>query len=135
MELENYNILLSTFNDYEKSVLTEYSMLDDDLVLFNPKNIHLNQHVIRIKNNVKNPYCDLYDWAQEEEVETEAMIEAINSLKGLYNKKDSLIKKKESTEKTVQELASGKKNMKTMFSFKSTNEDLSIYINQSAKVS
>ena len=135
MELENYNILLSTFNDYEKSVLTEYSMLDDDLVLFNPKNIHLNQHVIRIKNNVKNTYCDLYDWAQEEEVETEAMIEAINSLKGLYNKKDSLIKKKESTEKTVQELASGKKNMKTMFSFKSTNEDLSIYRNQSAKVS
>lgn len=104
-------------------------------MFFNPKNKILNQNVLRIKNYVKNPYSDLYDWIQEEEVETEAMIEAINSLKTLQSNKQNLVNKKESTENTLKEVASGKKSIKTMFTFKSSSEDITNLRNYSAKVS
>ena len=135
LEINNYNVLISSLNDYEKNVLAEYSNEDDDLVFFNPKNKILNQNVLRIKNYVKNPYSDLYDWIQEEEVETEAMIEAINSLKTLQSNKQNLVNKKESTENTLKEVASGKKSIKTMFTFKSSSEDITNLRNYSAKVS
>lgn len=110
--------------DYEKNILLSYSLSDKDLVLGNFINTSIKESISNINSFLKNPYQGLYDWIQDEEVEIEAMIEAIKSYNDLFIKKENLISKKMNVEEVIRDLLSGKKNIKTMFSFKSSAEDL-----------
>ena len=68
----------------------------------------------------------MHDWLQEEEIDVEAMIEAIASLQNLYENSEKLSQKINSLETDLKALKSGRKSIKSMFSFKSKDEDLKI---------
>lgn len=68
----------------------------------------------------------MHDWLQEEEIDVEAMIEAIASLLNLYENSEKLSQKINSLETDLKALKSGRKSIKSMFSFKSKDEDLKI---------
>lgn len=75
----------------------------------------------------------MYDWLVEEVLDTEAMLEAIQSLATLEQKKLSLHAQLNSYEEVLRDLNSGKTNLKTMFSFKNKDEDKTNY--QKKKIS
>src|SRR4051812_48147971 len=93
-EIENYLCLISVFSDYEKFTLLDYAENDDNkLVFFNPKNSDLCLKLLKMKEGMDNPYIPMFDWLQEEEIDVEAMIEAIASLSTLYETQEKLIQK------------------------------------------
>jgi hypothetical protein len=71
-----------------------------------------------------NPYTPMFDWLQEEEIDIEAMIEAIASLQNLYETYERLTQKISSLDTDLKGLRSGRKSIKSMFSFKSKEEDV-----------
>ncbi len=66
----------------------------------------------------------MFDWLQEEEIDIEAMIEAIAGLQNLYESKDKLIAKLEKIGQEKKNLKEGRKSIKSFFSFKSKNEEM-----------
>ena len=126
-EIENYLCLISVFTDYEKYTLLEYSENDDNkLVFFNPKNTDLCLKLIKLKEGgVENPYISMYDWLKEEEIDLEAMIEAISHLQVLNETSDKLKQKIIGIVGDVNTLKAGKTSLKSMFSFKSKADDIS----------
>jgi len=132
MEMENYQALLTALENYEKQVIVEFS--EENQLIFTGNNL-INREVINIKDKMINPFAELYDWIRDEEVEIEAFIESIKSYNDLYIKKNSFIEKKKETEQVIAELQIGKKNIKTLFSFKSKNEDLTDMKSLNVKVS
>lgn len=116
--------LISVFSDYEKYTLMEYTANDDSkLVFFNPKNTELCMKLLKLREGMENPYTSMNDWLQEEEIDIEAMIEAITSLNGLEETKDKLAQKISSISSDLIDLRAGKKTIKSFFSFKSKQED------------
>lgn len=73
-----------------------------------------------------NPYIPMFDWLQEEEIDIEAMIEAITSLHTLFDTKEKLSQKIAALDANIKNLKSGKKSIKSFFSFKSPNEESSV---------
>jgi hypothetical protein len=65
----------------------------------------------------------MYDWLLEEEIDMEAMIEAITSLNGLYENQEKLNQKLISLDNSLKNLKSGKKNLKAFFTLKSSTEE------------
>ena len=71
-----------------------------------------------------NPYIPMLDWLQEEEIDIEAMIEAIASLQNLYDNFDKLSQRIINLDTEINNLKTGKKSIKSIFSFKSKNDEL-----------
>ena len=101
--------------DYEKNVLINYTL--EDNLIFGSTNQSISNNLLQINEKLKNPYTDLYDWIQDEEVEVEGMMEAIRGYNDLFVKKQNLITRKKETETLISELQIGKKSVKTIFSF------------------
>jgi hypothetical protein len=124
-EIENYLCLISVFQEYEKFTLLEYSENDDNkLVFFNPKNTDLCLKLLKLKEGMDNPYTPMYEWLQEEEIDVEAMIEAITSLNTLNDNYTKLTQKIATMKEDVTKLKSGRSSIKSMFSFKSKADDI-----------
>lgn len=118
--------------DYEKNVLINYTL--EDNLIFGSSNQSISNNLLQINEKLKNPYTDLYDWIQDEEVEVEGMMEAIKGYNELFIKKQNLITRKKETETLISELQIGKKSVKTIFSFKSSTEDLAEQKNLNVKL-
>jgi hypothetical protein len=68
----------------------------------------------------------MYDWLQEEEIDFEAMLEAIATLENLNQNKEKLIQHIAQLEMRINNLKAGKKSFKSFFNFKSPAEELTI---------
>jgi len=91
--------------------------------------------MIALKEKIQNPFNDFLDWVNEEEIEVEAIIEAIKSILDIIEKKRKLIDNKESLEKDIAKLQEGKSTIKSLLNFKSKKEDLIERENEKSKVS
>ncbi len=60
----------------------------------------------------------------EEIIDIEAMIEAISSLNGLYEKRDKISEKITDLQKDIAKAQEGKTSLKSFFNFKSSKEEL-----------
>jgi hypothetical protein len=72
---------------------------------------------------MENPYIPLFDWLEEEEVDIDAMIQAISGLQNLFEAKEKLIIKLQKMTLDLKGLKDGRKSIKSFFSFKSKNEE------------
>lgn len=104
------------------------------MVFFNSRNTDIHNKLLNLKEKVKNPYTDFFDWVNDEEIEIEALIEAIKSLLDIVEKKRKLFEYRESVEKDMAKLQEGKSTLGSMFSFKSKKEDLIQKENEKSKV-
>lgn len=71
-----------------------------------------------------NPYTGLLDWVNEEEIDIEAMNEAIISLGGLFENKEKINNKFQANEKDLNDLNCGRKSFKTIFGIKSVKSEI-----------
>ena len=114
------------FSLYEKETMKDYCGNEEDkLVFFNMKNMDLCQNISKVQENVMNPYDKLYDSITEDMLDTEAMVEALGSLNSLQDALDKITKNLNITTAQLTELQAGKSNIKSVFSFKSREQDIS----------
>ena len=73
-----------------------------------------------------NPYTPMYDWLMEEEIDIEAMIEAISSLQVLYESQEKMAQKILNLDTDLKGIKTGKKSLKSFFSFKTKSEEVTI---------
>lgn len=126
-EKENTNnvALLKILEDYEKETLLEYSEKDESkMVFYNPKHKDLAERIQKIKTALNNPYQPFFEWIEEEEIDLEAMLQAMETFYALNDKYDKTCQRSDQLDADIKNLQSGGKSMKGIFSFKSKDADL-----------
>lgn len=99
----------------------EYAENDETKLIFhNPQNEQLRNLIEKMKEQLSNPYVDLYEWLEEEEIEIEAMLEALSSFDGLLSSFDKLSEKSDSLDQDIKSIQFGQKGFKNMFRNKET---------------
>ena len=117
-QIERYLHLMVGLAEHEKNTLLVYSQNQDEdkLVISNPKNNELYEKIVNLKESLVNPFITLNDWLDEEQVDIEAMLEAMASLKGLETTKTKLNQKLETLTSDIENFkSSGKKTFTMMF--------------------
>lgn len=116
---------------YEKDILSEYvGKKDDRFVFFNMKNMDLSDSIQNVQEHIANPYNQLFDSITEDCLEQEAMIEALTGINNLREILEKTKKRFASVSAQLTELQAGKKNIQSIFSFKSKEEDITNLINE-----
>jgi hypothetical protein len=122
----NYLAVINKLSYYEKEIVNTLVNNDENkLVFYNMKNINLCKNISNAQDKVINPFDRLYDAVTEDYLSTEAMIEALESLKGLHDNYGKLTQNLTSTNVQLNDLQAGKTNIKSMFIFKGKEEKIS----------
>ena len=115
-EQDNYLAVINMISLYEKETVNNFVNNDESkLIFFNMKNIEICELISKAQEQVINPYDRLYAAITEDYLETEAMIEALVSLKNLQENYNKLTKSLNTHNTQISELQSGKSTVKTMF--------------------
>ena len=123
---KNYLAVISDLSIYEKEIISTFVNSDENkLVFFNMKNIDLCKNISNAQEKVINPYDRLYQAITEDYLDTEAMQESLESLKGLQDTYNKLTKNLTSTNIQLKDLQAGKSSIKSMLSFKGKEENIS----------
>ena len=123
---KNYLVIINNLSIYEKEVVNTFVNNDENkLVFYNMKNIDLCKNISNAQEKVINPYDRLYEAITEDYLDTEAMQEALESLKTLQDNYNKLTKNLTSTNITLNDLQAGKSSIKSMLSFKGREESIS----------
>jgi hypothetical protein len=123
---KNYLAVISDLSIYEKEIISTFVNSDENkLVFFNMKNIDLCKNISNAQEKVINPYDRLYQAITEDYLDTEAMQESLESLKGLQDTYNKLTKNLTSTNIQLNDLQAGKSGIKSMLSFKGKEENIS----------
>ena len=124
IDQENYNEVISMLSLYEKESLNKFVNNDEDkLIFFNIKNVELCNNISKVQEEVINPYDRLYSAINEDALNIEAMIEALETLKGLHDSYNKLTKNLNNINIELTELQSGKTSVKTIFKKKAKEID------------
>lgn len=133
-EQKNYLAVINSLSFYEKEIINTFVNNDENkLVFFNMKNITLCKNISNAQEKVINPYDRLYQAITEDYLNTEAMIEALESLKKLQENYIKLTRNLTSTNMLLNDLQAGKTNVKSLFSFKGREENISTLMMEKEK--
>ena len=123
---KDYLAVINKISFYEKEIVNTLVNNDENkLVFYNMKNINLCKNISNAQDKVINPYDRLYDAVTEDYLSTEAMIEALETLKGLHDNYGKLTQNLTSTNVQLNDLQAGKTNFKSMLIFKGKEEKIS----------
>ena len=132
---KNYIAVINMLSSYEKEIMKHFVNDDENrLVFFNMKNIDLCKNISNAQDNVINPYDRLYDSITEDYLDTEAMQEALESLKNLQDVYNKLTKNLTSTNVQLNDLQAGKTNVKSLLSFKGRDDNINKLMNEKEKL-
>ena len=116
---------IQAFSNYEKYTLMEYADNDENkLVFYNPKNTELCEKIMKLKQNLKNPYNQLNIWLEDDILDFEAMVGTLESLFNLYDTYDKLCENLENIENELKSIESGFSTLKFIYIFKSRETDI-----------
>ena len=123
-EMTDYNDAMQELIDYEKVALNEYTDGDEGkLILFNSANMALKERIDGVSTSMNNPYIIFDEWLEEEELDAEAVVEALNSLNKLEQNIVNLTKKIAGLDKEIQKLSSGNAEAKRAAVEKDRNQN------------
>ena len=132
---KNYLAVINLLSLYEKEIVNTFVNNDENkLVFFNMKNIDLCKNISNAQEKVINPYDRLYDSITEDYLDTEAMQEALEGLKGLQDNYNKLTKNLTSTNVQLNDLQAGKTNVKNLLSFKGKEDNINKLMNDKEKL-
>ena len=101
---KKYLELINNFSNYEKDNIISYSDDEKSLIFENPSNGNLYEKVIKLKQEMINPFVAFKDWIEEEILDVEAMEIAIKQIIQLNENEDKL---KEKLNQIEEDLKSG----------------------------
>ena len=132
---QNYIAVINMLSTYEKEIVNNYVNNDENkLVFFNMKNIDLCKNISNVQEKMINPYDRLYDSITEDYLDTEAMQEALESLKSLQDNYNKLTKNLTSTNVQLNDLQAGKTNVKSLFRFKNREDNINSLMAEKEKL-
>jgi hypothetical protein len=131
----NYSAVINMLSLYEKEIMNTYVNNDENkLVFFNMKNIDLCKNISNAQEKVINPYDRLYDAITEDYLDTEAMQEALESLKELQDNYNKLTKNLSSINVQLNDLQAGKTNVKNILRFKGKEDNINSLLSEKEKL-
>jgi hypothetical protein len=132
---QNYIAVINMLSTYEKEIVNNYVNNDENkLVFFNMKNIDLCKNISNVQEKMINPYDRLYDSITEDYLDTEAMQEALESLKSLQDNYNKLTKNLTSTNVQLNDLQAGKTNVKSLLRFKGREDNINSLMAEKEKL-
>ena len=100
--------MVKSLENYEKATLMEYTENDETkLVFYNPGNTEIKEKIEKLKEQLNNPYVDLFEWLEEEEIEIEAMLEALSGFDNMVTTYEKLTQKSDSLDQDIKNLQFG----------------------------
>ena len=100
--------MVKSLESYEKATLMEYTENDETkLVFYNPGNTEIKEKIEKLKEQLNNPYVDLFEWLEEENIEIEAMLEALSGFDNMVNTYEKLTQKSDSLDQDIKNLQFG----------------------------
>ena len=123
LEKKQYLELISGFSKYERDNIMSYADGNETALIFsNPSYSSLSEKVIKLKQEMINPFTAFKNWLEEETLDVEAMMLAIKQIYHLIEEEDKLKDKLNSLEEDIKKGQAGQFNVfKTIFKKK---EDL-----------
>ena len=112
IDKKQYLELIRNFQNYEKDNI--FSIADNNensLVFFNPSNNDLSEKILKLKQELVNPYLAFRDWLQEEVLDVEAMLLAIKGISNLLEQENKLKTKLGELEEQVKKGQAGQVNI------------------------
>ena len=132
---QNYLAVINALSIHEKEIINVCLNNDENrLVFFNMKNIDLCKNISNAQEKVINPYDRLYEAITEDYLDTEAMQEALESLKSLQDNYNKLTKNLTSTNVQLNDLQAGKTNVKSLLSFKGREDNINKLMSEKEKL-
>ena len=132
---QNYLAVINALSIHEKEIINVCVNNDENrLVFFNMKNIDLCKNISNAQEKVINPYDRLYEAITEDYLDTEAMQEALESLKSLQDNYNKLTKNLTSTNVQLNDLQAGKTNVKRLLSFKGREDNINKLMSEKEKL-
>ena len=112
-----YLEVIKNFQDYEKNNIKGYADEDDNkLVFFNANNYNLFNRLIKLKDALFDISQPLYEFFQDERLDIEGLIEALEGINKLIETHSKSIEKLENIKKDLNSYQSGnKKGIKAIF--------------------
>ena len=119
IDIKQYLELVKNFSNYEKDNMMYYADNNENaLIFFNPTYNNLSEKMLKLKQEMINPFLALRDWLQEDILDVEAMQVAIKQIYNLIETKDKLKTKLNDLEQNLTKGQQGQINMfkiKTLF--------------------
>ena len=132
---QNYIAVINMLSTYEKEIVNNFVNNDENkLVFFNMKNVDLCKNISNVQEKMINPYDRLYDSITEDYLDTEAMQEALESLKSLQDNYNKLTKNLTSTNVQLNDLQAGKTNVKSLLRFKNREDNINSLMAEKEKL-
>ena len=112
IDKKQYLELVKNFQNYEKdNIFNIADNNENSLIFFNPSNNDLTEKILKLKQQLVNPYLAFRDWLQEEVLDVEAMLLAIKGLTNLLEQENKLKTKLGELEDQVKKGQAGQVNI------------------------
>jgi len=119
IDIRQYIELIKNFSNYEKDNMMYYAENNENaLIFFNPTYNNLSEKILKLKQEMINPFLALRDWLQEDILDVEAMQIAIKQLNTLCETKVKLQTKLRDLDQNLTKGQQGQLNIfkiKTLF--------------------
>jgi hypothetical protein len=107
-EKRQYMEMIKGFSDYEKNNMMSYADNNENSLIFvNPSYSSLSEKVLKLKQEMINPFSAFKNWLEEELLDVEAMLLAIKQIYGLLEKEEQLKDKLNTLEEDIKKGQSG----------------------------
>ena len=107
-EKKQYMEMIKGFSDYEKNNMMSYADNNENSLIFvNPSYSSLSEKVLKLKQEMINPFSAFKNWLEEELLDVEAMLVAIKQIYGLIEKEEQLKDKLNTLEEDIKKGQSG----------------------------
>ena len=120
IEKKKYLEIIQGFSNYEKDNMMTYADNNESsLIFYNPSYGDLSQKVLKLNQEMINPFTVFKDWLEEESLDIEAMQIAIKQIAELIQTEEKLKTKLEEINAEIQRLQAGQVNfLKGLFKSK-----------------
>ena len=117
VDKKQYIELIKGFTNYEKDNMMTYADNNENaLIFFNPSNNDLSEKILKLKQEMVNPFVSFRDWLQEEMLDVEAMLLTIKQIHNLLETQVKLKNKLAELEENVKKGQQGQVNIfKSLF--------------------
>ena len=111
IERKQYLEMIQGFSNYEKDNMISYADNNENSLIFsNPAYSSLSEKVLKLKQEMINPFVAFKNWLEEEELDVEAMQIAIKQINQLLEEEDKLKEKLLTLEEDIKKGQAGQVN-------------------------
>jgi hypothetical protein len=117
IEKKQYLEMIHGFSNYEKDNMISYADSNEtSLIFYNPQYSTLSEKVLKLKQEMINPFIAFKNWLEEETLDVEAMQIAIKQINQLLEEQDKLKEKLINLEEDIKKGQAGQVGFfKTLF--------------------